>query len=512
MALTDVRRRSAGTTLGLMLTILAAAASTRGDDYFLTIGGGATVSNNQMSLERNVLYFQRILAERAVAPAKHTVLFSDGTDTGRDLHQRDPNGIPRVNELLAQLMGDSQSAAYLYRSHEVPGVNGPARRSGINDWFARQTPQLKSGDRVFVYITGHGGKGKPEENGHFFLWNREIMSVQEFSAELDKLPSDVSVVTLMVQCYSGSFANLAFKGGKDADGATPLNRCGFFATVQSRPAAGCTPDIEEENYQEYSTFFLAALCGHTRTGSRVEPPDYNHDGIVSFDEAHAYAILTADTIDIPVKTSDAFLRKFSRIGKDDDGLLTEKTPFDDLVAKASPSDRVVLEGLSAQFKMSEQDRIAEAKRLAESREKDRKDFGEKLSQKRRQLGGPRTAIQESVRNRWPELRNPYHPRVPDILRTDAAEIVKAIESHSQFKPFNAARADVAKLTDQQSDAEHQWAKLQRFVRVAENVILAANLSKVADEPTQQRFTALVASETGTLPTGAMTATPTSSSR
>jgi hypothetical protein len=492
------RRLVAVTICAVAAAVLSATAAARGDDYFLTIGGGATVSNNQMSLERNVLYFQRILAERAVASERHTVLFSDGTDSGRDLHQRDPNGIPRVNELLAQLMGDSQSAAYLYRNHEVPGVNGPARRSGIFDWFAKQTPQLKPGDRVFVYITGHGGKGKPEENGHFYLWNRETMSVQEFSGELDKLPPDVSVVTLMVQCYSGTFANLTFKGGKDADGFSPSNRCGFFATVQTRPAAGCTPDIEEENYQEYSTFFLAALCGHTRTGHRVEPPDYNHDGIVSFDEAHAYAILSADTIDIPVKTSDAFLRKFSRLGKDDDGLLTEKTPFDDLVGRASPADRAVLEGLSAQLKMTEPDRIAEAKRLAESREKERKDFGEKVNQKRRQLTGPRTAIQESIRSRWPELRNPYHPRVPEILRADAGAIVKAIESHSQFKSFNAARAEIEKLTDQQSAAEHAWAKLQRFVRIAENVALAANLSKVADEPTQQRFAALVAAESGTL--------------
>src|SRR5690606_27017127 len=39
------------------------------------------------------------------------------------------------------------------------------------------------------------------------------------------------------------------------------------------------------------------------------------DGKVSFAEAHAYAVITSKTIDIPIRTSDAFLRKYSHLGK-----------------------------------------------------------------------------------------------------------------------------------------------------------------------------------------------------
>ena len=140
--------------------------------------------------------------------------------------------------------------------------------------------------------------------------------MKDFVARLDKLDPQVRVVLVMVQCYSGGFANCIFNEGDAKKGVTGANRCGFYATVHNRPAAGCTPDIDEENYQEYSSSFWSAICGQTRTGQPVAPPDYDGDGRVSFAEAHAYTVLTSNTIDIPVKTSDAFLRAVSKT-KDD---------------------------------------------------------------------------------------------------------------------------------------------------------------------------------------------------
>ena len=114
----------------------------------------------------------------------------------------------------------------------------------------------------------------------------------------------------MVQCYSGGFANFIFKDGDPKNDLSKQPRAGFFATVEDRVAAGCTPDIREENYREYSTRFWEALCGETRMGQKVEQPDYNKDGKVSLSEAHTYVIINSQTIDIPIKTSDVFLRKF----------------------------------------------------------------------------------------------------------------------------------------------------------------------------------------------------------
>ena len=136
-----------------------------------------------------------------------------------------------------------------------------------------------------MYLTGHGGKGSDAQNPHFFLWNRQQVPVKEFVTRLDKLDPDVHVVLVMVQCYSGGFANCIFNEGDPSKGMSAANRCGFYATVHNRPAAGCTPDIDEENYEEYSSSFWAAIAGHSRTGQMVEPRDCDADGRVSFAEA-----------------------------------------------------------------------------------------------------------------------------------------------------------------------------------------------------------------------------------
>ena len=41
-------------------------------------------------------------------------------------------------------------------------------------------------------------------------------------------------------------------------------------TVHDRPAAGCTPDINEANYAEYSSYFIAALSGIDRLGQTID--------------------------------------------------------------------------------------------------------------------------------------------------------------------------------------------------------------------------------------------------
>ena len=100
----------------------------------------------------------------------------------------------------------------------------------------------------------------------------------------------------MVQCYSGGFANIIFNEGDADKGLTDHTRAGFCATLHTRLAAGCTPDINEANYREYSTYFWEALFGETRLGKKVKKPDYDGDGKTSYAEAHAYTILKSSTI------------------------------------------------------------------------------------------------------------------------------------------------------------------------------------------------------------------------
>ena len=550
-------------TTGFLLLLLGSRASIA-TDHFLTIGGGYSPTGNQISIEKNVQFFQKMLSEMYSSDVPHDIYFSDGNNPGRDLQYQDPDvGIPRAQLLLARIFQQTRYLDLQYRSHEVAGIRGGTSRKNLDKWFSETGQTLTATDRLFIYVTAHGGRAidkKTPKNTGLYLWNSERCQMHEFTVFLKKIPADVPIVTVMVQCYSGGFANVIFKEGNEKQGFTEAPRCGFFATVHNRVAAGCTPDINEDDYHEYSSYFWAALRGQTRTGKPIEIPDYDQDGGVSLVEAHAYAILTSPTIDIPVKTSDAFLRKYSKLNKressttqkkaraaeskptaseknqpqqkvtagsaqncsadqtqDAEKLKNEEKPRDGDSAKddASSEDRqspallsrddkyaelikhapstaaAIIDGLSKTLTLCGEDRARETQDLAKTILDEKKKLdgqSRKLSGELKKLTGE---ISKSVRNRWPEFANRWHPRVNEFLANEGQEIVRHIESHGSYKRFEAARQQIAGLSEKRFDLDRRWIKCQRLLRALENVALSANLSEVATPEVQERYRQLV---------------------
>ena len=191
---------------------------------------------------------------------------------------------------------------------------------------------MQRGDRLVLYVTAHGEESDDRDNPYntaISLWDNQRLKVTDVVELLDQLPDGINVVAVMVQCYTGGFARFIYNGADPDKGLSRQQRCGFFATVHDRVAAGCTPEVDEASYVEYSTYFWEALGGRTRTGQSIAPPDYDKDGRVSFDEAHAYTVLKADTIDLPVKTSGEFLSVESQFADDEHPqLLPENAPYD----------------------------------------------------------------------------------------------------------------------------------------------------------------------------------------
>jgi len=488
---------------------LAVAAPARATDHFLTIGGGYSPSGNQVSLEKNVQYFQRMLGDMGLGAAPQHVLFADGAEPGRDLQVADHRrAVPKVNQYLSAILGSTKGMRYRYRSHELK-TDGPSARNTIDQWFDDEGQKLDRDDRLVLYFTGHGGKGEKDnaENTTIMLWNRASFRMKEFVERLDKVEQDTPVVLVMVQCYSGGFANVIFNEGDPKKGLTDHDRAGFFATVHSRPAAGCTPDIREENYQEYSTYFWAALYGETRLGEKVDTPDFNDDGKVSFDEAHAYALIASDSIDISIKTSDALLRHFSRTkaenGESQDELLTADSDYAKLLEHADASSRAVLEALSAKLGLEGEQRAAQARKLEGEFQNKRNELNKekgKLAGEARKL---RSVIADAIKAQYPELDNPFHPLVTAMCSDEAAgrPLVELIESHPSFKRFMEISERVEKFDTEARDFERQWVKCKRFEYVAESVALAANLEKVAEEQVVARYRKLLEAERATLKRG-----------
>ena len=472
------------------LALVDMASSATGKDYYLTIGGGYAPSGNQASIEKNVLFFERVLAEHAVAPERQAVFFSDGLDADADLQVLDVQSVPQANRLMAEFFGDEDDLGMFYRNHAVPNVRGSTSPANIRKWFHEVGSTLQAGDRLVLYVTAHGEasreRGNPYETA-ILLWDDQRLRVRELVDLLDELPEGVSVAAIMVQCYTGGFARFIYNDADPEQGLSTQRRCGFFATVHDRVAAGCTPDVDTTSYVEYSSYFWEALGGRTQAGDAGARPDYDGDGRTSFAEAHAYTVLHAETIDLPVKTSSEFLSVESQFAdREHPELLADDAPYDEVLKLATPAERAILEGLSAELELAGNERIDQAERARPER-RGRRFRGRSAGRGLRRLRGN---IADDLEERWPELANVLNPGAIELVTTRSAEFVAAVEQHPSYRDYRAQAEAAAGAPDPQK----RRVKFERFVATAEDVILRENLRRLGDAQRIAQYEAIVAAE------------------
>ncbi|RCJ31603.1 Caspase domain-containing protein [Nostoc minutum NIES-26] len=300
---------------------------------FLVVGGGGAPYFNEIALEKNVLYFQRTLQFLGYnAQQVASIFFANGNDGQASVRYINPQGQEE------------------FKQPEIPNLKGATTLSNLQRYFQQlaQQPNPQS----FLYFTGHGGKNKQDlDNNSFYLWNEEQLNVKQFTQMLDKMPPKTSVVTMMAQCFSGSFANFIYEGGDAKRPVALQTRCGFFATIKTQPSVGCTPEVNEADYRDYSSSFFAGLSGRDRIGKTVTSADYNKDGRVAYAEAHAFAKVDEESIDLPLSTSEAWLqRKFTRT--QEKALLSQ--PISKILQTARPEQRYVVNSLVKRFELDKQ--------------------------------------------------------------------------------------------------------------------------------------------------------------
>lgn len=299
-----------------------------GEPNFLVVGGGGAPSYNEIALEKNILYFQRTLKQMGYNPASATVFFANGNDGKATVRYLDGRG----NEK--------------FRIPQISYTQGAATLENIQNYLANIA--TKTQDKpLFFYFTGHGhlNQRNPDNNA-LILWQEKLLTVSQLANLLDKLPQKQQIVTMMAQCYSGSFANFIYQDGMPSKPVALQTRCGFFATISTLPSVGCTPEVNEADYEDYSSSFFAGLSGVNRLGKAVPSADYNRDGRVSYAEAHAFAKVDEQSTDLPVSTSEVWLqRKISEA--DIQRLLSE--PMVDLINAARPEQKYVVTSLARRF-------------------------------------------------------------------------------------------------------------------------------------------------------------------
>jgi Peptidase C13 family len=288
---------------------------------FLAFAGGGEPSYNEIALEKNALYFQRTLKVLGYDPAIADIYFANGN-----------NGQATVRYL------DRQNREQ-FKIPKIPDLRGASKLDNLHQWFQKTAAQPDQRP-IFFYFTGHGSKNHENiDNNLLWLWESTDVSVQQLTRQFDKISASKPIVAMMAQCYSGSFANLIYTSGNPNQKVAIQTRCGFFATVSTRPSVGCTPEVDEADYQDYSSSFFAGLSGYNRLGKSVPSADYDGDSRVSYAEAHAFAKVDEHASDWPISTSEAWLqRQASRA--DRDRILAQ--PIDQLLETARPEQRFVV--------------------------------------------------------------------------------------------------------------------------------------------------------------------------
>lgn len=517
MVKTQMRESPTRSLVALVAALVVLAGGrAHGKDYFLTIAGGYSKEGNQASLEANVLFFQDVLTEKHQSQYSHSVFFADGYNERADLQVVDnrPSTTPATDLLRSLYSFRPPRKKLIYRNHRVPNVAGALSPESIRSSLTRISSRVGEGDRVFVYVTAHGSasKGDNKFNTTINCWNNKKISAKQFTDWLDGIPAEVPTIMVMAQCYCGGFSHTIFNDSDARHGLSDSQRVGFFAQQHNLAAAGCRPDIDNE--EEYSTYFWGALTGRSRNGKPIVDNDYNSDGKISLAEAHAYAVINSNTIDIPLRSTEALVRVYSQIdgyehrrtrdrtGKDSDNSVEEVAGVDlagmvgkisDIAKKCRPDVQTCIIQLTEQVGLRAEDDVTEVfAKYEQQRPRGRRPrFGGRGSRGGRR-NSPRGKLREDIVEQWPELEDRDDWDGLEILERDyQPELLAQIQQLPNYSAFEQWQIAREKAGNDAENAEVVRAKFQRLVNHLELAVLTENLSKVAGPDIVKRYNAMI---------------------
>lgn len=489
----------------LLLGTFSLGTSALAVDHFVTIGGGYAPDGNQASMEANVQFFQELLENRyQPGEFKHHIFFSDGRDPDSDVQAAPSEDLLSESQKMIADLFDWETQPIIYRDHQVSAVSGSNRAGDVRRGIENVASELADGDRMFLYVTAHGGKSKNDKNAFetsVYGWQQQSFRSSDLARWLDKVPENVPVIMVMAQCYCGGFSHSIFE---DADAEKPIAkglRCGFFAQRHDLPAAGCRPDIS--NDREYSSYFWGAFAGQSRNGNRIEGVDRDGDGKVSLAEAHIYAVVASETIDIPLRSSEALLRVHSKLATDD--LASDETeavhlaelsgPLSALLAEADSIDASIAGSLAQELGFGMNSTVEEVQdRLADARPRRR-------GRGRMSMRGYRDSegrLKDEILTRWPEIEKIESLGECTEMGVSLEEIESEILAWDSFQNFQSMVQSRNQQRESSQQAELRQVKLKRLMHTLETVVLAKNLQHLAKPEIIQRYQDMLALERATL--------------
>jgi hypothetical protein len=210
------------------------------------------------------------------------------------------------------------------------------------------------------------------------------------------------------------------------------------------------------------------------------------------DEAFAYSLIHDASIDVPVCTSDVFLR-WAEPAADEELF---RTPFSTARAWATPAQGAALDELSRSLKLTGEARLGDAysKIPAGSRRGGRHSA---VATANRRFDQVREEVRQLLLERWPELRQREGHSYAGARNQAVAELNRRARD-GRLRELLSAEDALNQAEDQEYQEELAGARVLRFCRLAKSVILAHRLRESGDPALRERFEHLVAAEAGTL--------------
>lgn len=432
----------------------------------IIFGGGSSPDSNQASIEAHVAALGRVLEGK-----KPEILFAAGTDA-RTVQVRSAIADP-AGDLLSAILGDGAPSGVDYRPSSLRG--SAASREAL---FAALERSRENSAGTIVFGAGHGLPAEDEHPAVISLWGADgDLGVDVLARVLDAGPRRAPAAFVLGQCHSGAFADLMYVAGDPKRGLAKPVRCTLAAVPGDRPASGCTADVNDPSARAY----LAVIA----LGLADPRADLDGNGAISLSEAHAFARIEDETVDVPVSSSEAWLRK--RIGE----TKAPKMSFDRLVARARPEEKAVLLGLKPSLRPVSISAVESALQKLD-------DKIEALDRELQSLEKTHDRARREARawilSRWPDLVNPFSAAARSLLASRASEIASALEKSEVYPGFASSTQAINAKAEQIETLDLEAARLERWHRAAMNVVLEEELRKKKDRAGINGLEALLACE------------------
>ncbi len=456
----------------------------------LIVGGGPNEASNAAQIESHARFVLQTLPTTCL----RRVLFADGKPKNTSVTHADLRDNALARRALAVLLPNNHLDPD--NLNRVPDlgvrINGASRREEIHRAVTDLLPRAgHEGIPLLLYFAGHGSQGGDQEDrSEYDLWSSGKLTVRQLSSEIARLPRGVPIVLVMAQCYSGGFADAIFHNGNPKGEVIAQDLVGFFSARRDRLASGCGWETGEEDYQDFSSYFFAAITGHNRFGKPVGGADFDGNGSVSLHEALCFALIHDESADTPNCTSDVFLKRFVSLP----GAEISGVPYAEVLQAATAAQRAVLETISRKLDLD-----GEARALAAY---DRLMFSDPIAnlatltrdrEAKDQLNTLRRTTLTSLFERWPALRWDGSKDYAAALEGASQELAKNGDlCRELIKMDKEAEVTESAVSDQEA-----W--LIRFTSLCESIVRAKHLKEHGKEAVKARFNQLWEAEQRSLP-------------